>query len=154
MARDVAKAFDFIQASGIVHRDLKSFNILVDGSLNVKICDFGLARFKADLNTGSSQFSGTPTYMAPELFNKTSYSEKVDVFAFGTLLWEIICREIPYNGLDPLDIKEQVVAGEPLPIPYNVNKTVASLIHDCRSVDPSKRPSFDYIKGVLDGLVD
>jgi len=68
IARDVAKAFEFIGDSGIVHRDMKSLNILIDSSLNIKVCDFGLARFKADLNTGSSQFSGTPTYMAPELF--------------------------------------------------------------------------------------
>lgn len=53
---------------GIVHRDIKSHNILIDDHYNVKICDFGLARFKADLNKGTMQFAGTPTYMAPELF--------------------------------------------------------------------------------------
>lgn len=54
------------------------------------------------------QFSGTPSYMAPELFMKKSYDDKVDVFAFGTLLWELVCREVPYDGLDPADIKEKV----------------------------------------------
>lgn len=54
------------------------------------------------------QFSGTPSYMAPELFKKKSYDEKVDVFAFGTLLWELVCREVPYDGLDPSDIKDKV----------------------------------------------
>ena len=68
IARDVASAYTFIHASGIVHRDLKSLNILVDEAYNVKICDFGLARFKSDLNTGYMQFSGTPAYMAPEQF--------------------------------------------------------------------------------------
>lgn len=68
IAWDVARTFEFLHESGIVHRDLKSYNILLDESYNVKVCDFGLARFKADLNTGTMQFAGTPTYMAPELF--------------------------------------------------------------------------------------
>ena len=55
---------------GIVHRDLKSHNILVDENCNIKVCDFGLARFKADLNKGTMQYSGTPAYMAPELYQK------------------------------------------------------------------------------------
>lgn len=52
IAWDVAWTFDFLHQSGIVHWDLKSYNILLDGS-TVKVCDFGLARFKADLNTGT-----------------------------------------------------------------------------------------------------
>jgi len=55
---------------GIVHRDIKSQNILIDKNYNVKVCDFGLARFLADLGKGSMQFAGTPNYMAPELFKK------------------------------------------------------------------------------------
>lgn len=50
------------------------------------------------------QYAGTPTYMAPELFQKRQYDHSVDVFAFGSMLWEIINREVPYDGLDPTDI--------------------------------------------------
>jgi serine/threonine protein kinase len=53
-----------------VHRDIKSHNILLDDSFKVRLCDFGLARKSTDLNQGSMQFSGTPVYMAPELFRK------------------------------------------------------------------------------------
>jgi serine/threonine protein kinase len=69
------------------------------------------------------------------------------------LLWELVTREIPYDGLDAIDIKSKVIAEEKLDLPYNVNKSVANLISDCRKVDPKSRPSFDYIKGVLDGIV-
>lgn len=68
MGRDVARVFFYMHSLGIVHRDLKSLNILVDEHFNIKICDFGLARFKADLGKGTMQYSGTPVYMAPELF--------------------------------------------------------------------------------------
>lgn len=60
------------------------------------------------------QYAGTPTYMAPELFQKRSYDQSVDVFAFGSLLWEIINREVPYDGLEPQDIAGKVVKGEKL----------------------------------------
>lgn len=53
IARDVARTFLYMHSLGIVHRDIKSHNILVDDSFNIKICDFGLARFKADLGKGS-----------------------------------------------------------------------------------------------------
>ena len=76
------------------------------------------------------QFSGTPVYMAPELFQKKSYDEKVDVFAFGTLLWELVARDVPFDGLEAADIKEKVLAEEELKVPFGTNKKVATLIKD------------------------
>jgi serine/threonine protein kinase len=76
------------------------------------------------------QFSGTPVYMAPELFQKKSYDEKVDVFAFGTLLWELVARDVPFDGLEPADIKEMVINEEPLKVPLGINKKIATLIKD------------------------
>ena len=66
--KDSALVFHYMHELGIVHRDIKSHNILIDENFNIKVCDFGLAKFLADLNKGSMQFAGTPTYMAPELF--------------------------------------------------------------------------------------
>ena len=110
--------------------------------MNVKVCDFGLARFKviilrltlfqADLGKGTMQFSGTPAYMAPELFQKRSYDEKVDVFAFGSLLWELVAREVPYDGLDVGDIRAKVERDEQLKIPYGTDPRLGQLIHECR----------------------
>ena len=58
-----------------------------------------------ELSFGSGQFSGTPAYMAPELYLKKAYDEKVDIFAFGTLIWEIMARKIPYDGYEISEIK-------------------------------------------------
>lgn len=60
--------FTYLHKSKIAHRDLKSLNILLDENFKVKLCDFGLATKFDDLNTGTQQYSGTPTYMAPEIF--------------------------------------------------------------------------------------
>ena len=119
IARDAASAYTFMHASGVVHRDLKSHNILMGDNYQVKLCDFGLTRYKSDLNKGSMQYSGTPAYMALELFQKKGYNETVDVFAFGTLLWELASRQVPYEGLDADLIKKKLIDNTPLPLPYN-----------------------------------
>jgi serine/threonine protein kinase len=70
------------------------------------------------------QFSGTPTYMAPELFEKRSYNEAVDVFALGTLLYELYAGEVPYHGLDPADIKAKILKDSSLPLKISVKKSI------------------------------
>ena len=67
------------------------------------------------------QYAGTPVYMAPELFQKRQYDEKVDVFAFGSLLWELVTREVPFDGLDAADIRVKVEKGEQLRVPYGAD---------------------------------
>lgn len=73
------------------------------------------------------QFSGTPTYMAPELFEKRAYNESVDVFALGTLFFELYAGEVPYHGLDPQDIKTKVLKDSSLPSKLTVKKSVLAL---------------------------
>ncbi|OMJ91914.1 hypothetical protein SteCoe_5475 [Stentor coeruleus] len=146
----ICEVFLFYHTSGVVHRDLKSMNILLDFNHNIKLCDFGLARFKNELNKGSMQFSGTPAYMAPELFKKQLYDEKVDIFAFGTLIWEILAREVPYDALDPGDIKDKVLRGDlRLDQPLNTPRKLVNLIDMCRQANSSSRPSFQEISNYL-----
>jgi len=71
------------------------------------------------------------------------------VFAFGCLLWELICREVPHDGLDPIDIRSKVEKGEPLRMPYGVDPRLGQLINDCRAVAPEKRPTFEQVVKVL-----
>ncbi len=144
----------FVHHCGIVHRDIKSHNVLIDDGFNAKLCDFGIAKNKViflikknELNWGSQQgrFSGTPNYMAPELFDRKSYSEKVDIFAFGTLMWEILVKKIPYDGYEVSEIIKKTTTDEKLFVPKTVSNDLANIIHACRALDPSKRPSFNDI---------
>ena len=80
--------------------------------------------------------------MAPELFQKRQYDEKVDVFAFGTLLWELVERKVPYDGFEAGEIRGKVEAGEPLRVNYGVDQRLQQLVVDCRAVQTAQRPSF------------
>jgi len=136
----------YIHSRGYVHRDLKTQNILLDKNLDMKLCDFGLTKLKYELNSGSGQFAGTPCYMAPELFDRKFYDDKIDVFAFGTVLWEIYTQKIPYANCDAMEIKQKVTKGEELYCSSIVPKQIANLIQKCRCVKASDRPSFEEIE--------
>lgn len=73
------------------------------------------------------QFSGTPVYMAQQLFLKKGYTQAIDVFALGTLIYELYARQIPYNGLDPSDIKDKILKDSNLPMRNNISKSVLNL---------------------------
>ena len=136
----------YIHSRGYVHRDLKTQNILLDKNLDMKMCDFGLTKLKSELNSGAGQFAGTPCYMAPELFDRKFYDDKVDVFAFGTVLWEIYTQKVPYSNCDAMEIKQKVTKREELICSSIVPKQIANLIQKCRSVKASDRPSFEEIE--------
>jgi len=83
--------------------------------------------------------------MAPELFQKRQYDEKVDVFAFGALLWELVMREVPFDGLEAADIKDKVGKGEHLKLRPNMDQKLSQLINSCREVKSDQRLNFDQI---------
>jgi len=151
IAREIAIAINYLHLSDIVHRDIKSHNVLLDENFRVKLCDFGLARSTHSLNKGSMQFSGTPCYMAPEIFQKRAYDEKIDVFAFGTLIWELFSRKVPFEGLEPADVMQKVLREDQLST-VGVPKKISQLVSECRTTDPKKRPGFDYIVDVLNNI--
>ncbi|CAK9102598.1 unnamed protein product [Durusdinium trenchii] len=130
-----ATALAFLHARGIAHRDIKSHNVLLSPHLEVKLCDFGLSRLKSELMTGALQFAGTPSYMAPEVFRNAKYTESVDVFAFGTLLWEAMSHDIPFANLDPADIRDRVIEGQMLEMPSTCPREMQQLIRSCWTLD-------------------
>lgn len=96
------------------------------------------------------QFSGTPSYLAPEVYQKKAYDEKIDVFAYGTMLWEIFSRSVPYEGLDPPEIYQKVAKGEGLG--EAITKGVSKIVNECRSFISDNRPDFEKIVEMLDNL--
>ncbi|KAI9918516.1 hypothetical protein PsorP6_011968 [Peronosclerospora sorghi] len=78
----------------ILHRDMKSPNLLVERDFSIKISDFGLSRVKAQI-----QNCGTVQWMEPEVLGNRKYTEKADVFSFGIVVWEIFTGQCPYEGI-------------------------------------------------------
>jgi serine/threonine protein kinase len=155
IALDTAKGMSFLHLNNppIIHRDLKSPNVLLDATRRSKVCDFGLARTKA-INTMTGQ-CGTFQWMAPEVIANGKYTEKADVFSFGVIMWELVSRELPYNGMNSVQVSVAVLtkAYRP-PIPRNTPAEYAKLIEEAWHQEPSKRPSFEYIVEKLTAMIN
>ncbi|GER45391.1 CTR1-like protein kinase [Striga asiatica] len=134
MAYDVAKGMNYLHKCNppIVHRDLKSPNLLVDRKFTVKVCDFGLSRLKANTFLSSKSAAGTPEWMAPEVLRDEPSNEKSDVYSFGVILWELATLQQPWGNLNPAQVVAAVgFKGKRLEIPREVNPQLAALIEAC-----------------------
>jgi serine/threonine protein kinase len=135
----------FLHDRRFVHRDLKTMNILLDDSDNVKIADFGLigiVQEGGELKGGV----GTPHYTAPEVLEGKLYGLKVDVYSYGIILWEMATGQIPFRDRTHKDIIDMVLnRNERLPFSLAVTLPMQQLIRNCWSRDPDERPSFKDI---------
>ncbi|KAL3501197.1 hypothetical protein ACH5RR_035646 [Cinchona calisaya] len=95
LALDAARGLCYLHSRKVVHRDVKTDNMLLDNSRRVKIIDFGVSRFEALNPTEMTAQTGTAGYMAPEVLCSSPYDHKCDVFSFGICLWEIYCCARP-----------------------------------------------------------
>eukprot|EP00899_Mesostigma_viride_P028772 jgi/Mesvir1/907/Mv17468-RA.1 len=132
----------------IVHRDLKSVNLLLDDNWHIKVSDFGLARTKA--NSYAYTQVGTWGWMAPEVLDNAPYNEKADVYSFGVVLWELITREEPFKGMHPMQIMRAIDRGERPPIPEGTLPEYKQLVNDAWHTEPRCRPTFEQSKVVQD----
>ncbi|CAO2818053.1 unnamed protein product [Amaranthus hypochondriacus] len=155
MAVDVARGMNYLHTSHptIVHRDLKSPNLLVDKNWVVKVCDFGLSRLKHHTFLSSNSTAGTPEWMAPEVLRNEPSNEKCDIYSFGVILWELATLCVPWTGLNPMQVVGAVgFQNRRLTIPEEVDPMVAKIIWDCWENDPCSRPSFSQLIIRLKGL--
>ncbi|KAJ6642699.1 Mitogen-activated protein kinase kinase kinase 12 [Pseudolycoriella hygida] len=98
-AKQIALGMQYLHDHKIVHRDLKSPNVLIGANKTVKIIDFGMSCEWNEISTKKS-FAGTIAWMAPETIRSGPWSEKVDIWSYGVVLWEMLSCKIPYEGLN------------------------------------------------------
>ncbi|KAH3767007.1 serine/threonine protein kinase [Pelomyxa schiedti] len=130
----------------IVHRDLKCANVLVNKKWDIKICDFGLSRFKS-VNKAMT-VCGTVCWAAPEVLAESTYTEKADTYSFSIVMWEMMTGKIPFNDRSDADLIPDIIQGLRPPLPAAIPQSYvryAELMEECWNNDPAARPTFEEI---------
>ncbi|XP_025917231.1 mitogen-activated protein kinase kinase kinase 20 isoform X1 [Apteryx rowi] len=153
-ATDIAKGMHYLHMEApvkVIHRDLKSRNVVIAADGVLKICDFGASRFHS--HTTHMSLVGTFPWMAPEVIQSLPVSETCDTYSYGVVLWEMLTREVPFKGLEGLQVAWLVVEkNERLTIPSSCPRSFAELMHQCWEADSKKRPSFKQIISILESM--
>jgi hypothetical protein len=142
-ATEIASALDYLHSRGVIHRDLKSSNILLDLSGHTYLADFGLARLLSSSTLAFHTGHGTPPYAPPEQIRSKEITPESDIFSFGILLFEMFTGQLPWNGQKQLGV-EQLHSDQQLPDPREYVTGLPPLITDVlrrvTSADPGQRP--------------
>lgn len=128
----------------VIHRDMKSPNVLLDEHWNAKIGDFGLSRIKEEGKVMTCV--GSPLWAAPEMLRGEMSGCPSDVYSFAIVVWELLVWGEPYPGMSPNAVMRQVaIKGMRPKLPGDCPNTVRELLLKCWESDPNKRPTFDQI---------
>jgi len=141
----VAETLDYAHQKGIVHRDVKPSNIIVQANGQIKITDFGIAHIEdpsAPVMTQAGEILGTPAYMSPEQVESQTIDGRSDLFSLGIILYELSTGKRPFGGKNLAATFEAILHGAPLP-PSEVNpsipETLSRVIMKCLSKKPEDR---------------
>jgi serine/threonine protein kinase len=135
----------YIHSKDVIHRDLKPSNIFIDERGWVRIGDFGASKI-GECGSTTTEVIGTATYMAPEMFDAGRPTKKVDIFAFGLILYEVLFGSSVFpKDATMMQIAKIHVLGTRPEIPNSINRHIRKLIERCWSVNPDQRPNFDEI---------
>jgi len=154
---EVSRGLAHLHSSGVMHRDVKSTNVLLDGQGHAKLSDFGVASSASAGGDDAEHTAETGTYrnMAPEVIMHKPYSHKCDVYSFGVLLWETLHRAVPFAHLSPVQVAFAVAVREARPtIALSPGLRVYSpLIVSCWDAEPSRRPDMEHVVEVATELL-
>ncbi|XP_010525852.1 PREDICTED: serine/threonine-protein kinase HT1-like [Tarenaya hassleriana] len=149
-ALDVARGMAYVHGLGYIHRDLKSDNLLIAADRSIKIADFGVARIEVKTE-GMTPETGTYRWMAPEMIQHRPYTQKVDVYSFGIVLWELITGMVPFHNMTAVQAAFAVVnRGVSPPIPNECLPVLSDIMARCWDADPEVRPPFTEIVTMLE----
>jgi len=147
MLADTARGMTYLHTCKppVIHRDLKSHNLLVDEFWRVKVCDFGLSTV-LEHQSQTMTACGTPCWTAPEVLKHLRYTVKADVYSFAIVMWECISRVDPYMNIPPFKVIYAVAREKMRPkVPQGIPQEYVRLMKDCWAQNPDARPQFETI---------
>jgi serine/threonine protein kinase len=143
LLEQIADGLDYAHDQGVVHRDFKPSNILIDKRGNAYLADFGIAKVSQETAqlTGSG-IVGTPSYMAPEMFQSGLVTPAIDIYALGVTLYQMLSGEVPYSGSTPVQLMYAHL-NEPIPdirkIREDASDAIQSVIEGAMAKEPAER---------------
>ncbi|XP_029962271.1 cGMP-dependent protein kinase 2 [Salarias fasciatus] len=145
----VLEAFDYLHTMGVVYRDLKPENLLLDAEGYVKMADFGFAK-KIGLGKKTWTFCGTPEYVAPEVIMNKGHDFGADCWSLGILIFELLTGNPPFSGADPIKIYTMVLHGmDKVDFPKKIGKRPEDLIRRLCRLNP-----VDRLGNKKNGIID
>ncbi|XP_060529185.1 uncharacterized protein LOC132703757 [Cylas formicarius] len=135
---EIVSGLRFLHNKGIVYRDLKLDNILLDFDGHVRIADFGMCKLQIFLDRMADTFCGTPDYMAPEIIKGQHYNQCVDWWSFGVLLYEMLLGQSPFSGCDEDELFWSICNEKPV-IPKFLSAEASSVLLQFLEKDANKR---------------
>ncbi|CAN0048770.1 unnamed protein product [Ectocarpus sp. 4 AP-2014] len=141
---DIARGLMFLHNKGMLHRDLKSANVLVFANRRLKLCDFGLSKVMAESSSRSKRGPvGTTPWMSPEEINGSAATKLTDVYSFGVVCYEVATRMEPFKGMVPVQVMRAVAdkgRRPEIPAGASASPDVVPLMERCWKQDPAQRP--------------
>ncbi|CCG84960.1 protein of unknown function [Taphrina deformans PYCC 5710] len=149
LTKQTLEGLQYLHQRGILHRDLKADNLLLDLDGTCKISDFGISKKSRDVytNDGSMSMQGTIFWMAPEVIQtrKQGYSAKIDIWSLGCVVLEMFAGRRPWSNEEAISVLYTLGTGRPPPIPDDVAPILSSVAQDflnkCFTIEPENRPT-------------
>ena len=150
-AIQIGEALQEAHAGGIVHRDIKSENIMVNSKNQIKVMDFGLAKLKGSIKlTKSSTTAGTLAYMAPEQIQGGEIDARSDIFSFGIVFFEMLTGRLPFHGEHDASMMYSIINEEPVPLQKYLPEASSDLMHIInRALEKDPEDRYQSMKDIV-----